>query len=190
MDSEQTGVSFIMSIFGIEFGDFIATLSLAFTCIIALIGGLYKIISSTKKFELSEEYKKEIISWYSQVSFVIEEILSSHDEQRKVEAVGKLSALIDIGRLYFPNTVKDDKSLKNKPLAHQGHRHIALSYLVRIYRVAKYKDIHEYQKEIIQWKKCFNSVIFFIVSPRDRLKKLKIYADIEVPLSTNDIFID
>ena len=175
-----------MSILGMDIGDIIAALSLALACITALVGGLYTVISSTKKFELAEEYKKELISWYSQVSFVIEEILASHDEQEKKEALGKLSALIDIGRLYFPNVIENDGLGKNKPLAHQGHRHIALGYLMRIYRIAKDEDFHEHQKEMTDLKKCFNSAVFSIVSPRDRLKKLKIYADIDAPPPTTD----
>ena len=183
----MTKAGLVMSIFGMGISDFIAALSFVLACITALIGGLYTIISNTKKFELAEEYKKELISWYSQVSFVIEEILASHDEQGKKEALGRLSALIDIGRLYFPNVIEDDGLGKNKPLAHQGHRHIALGYLMRIYRIARGEDFHEHQKEITDLKKCFNSTVFSIVSPRDRLKKLKIYADVDAPpLATDD----
>ena len=175
-----------MSILGMEIGDIIAMLSLALACITALIGGLYTIISSTKKFELAEEYKKELISWYSQVSFVIEEILASIDEQRKKEALGRLSALIDIGRLYFPNVIRNDGFGNNKPLAHQGYRHITLGYLMRIYRIASNENYHEHKKEITNLKKCFNSAIFTIVSPKDRLIKLKIYAGVDAPSLTTD----
>lgn len=167
-------------------GDIIALLTLVLGCITAIIGGVYTIVNNTKKFELAEDYKKELISWYSQVAFVIEKILSTDEKESKVENLGKLSALIDIGRLYFPNIIKDDGWGKDKPLAHQGHRHIALGYLVRIYRIVLYKDVHKHQKEITNLKKKFNSSVFAIISPRERLEKLKIYAKIDVPESTTD----
>lgn len=178
-----------MNIFGIGLSDVIAALSLAIACITALVGGLYTVISSTKKYELSEDYKKELISWYSQVSFVIEEILASCEEQKKKEALGKLSALIDIGRMYFPNVIRNDGFGDSKPSAHQGYRHIALDYLVWIYEISKIDTVNDGRNKIINIKKYFNSVVFDIVAPRSRLKKLKIYGNVEVPLLTReDIF--
>ena len=45
--------------------DYIAIVSIAVTTIISIVGGIYAVASNTKKFELAEAYKKEILDWYS-----------------------------------------------------------------------------------------------------------------------------
>lgn len=57
--------------------DYIAIVSIAVTTIIAIVGGIYAVASNTKKFELAEAYKKEILDWYSDTINVMISILSN-----------------------------------------------------------------------------------------------------------------
>ena len=168
-----------MTILGLEIGDFIAALVLAFIFLTALTGGIYAIVTNTKRLELSEAYKKELISWYNRVLFAISELFS--DAESKNRALGELSALIDVGRLYFPNVIRGDGYGDNLPIAHQGYRHVALSVLVRIYNIARFSDMEESRQEIENLRRQFNSIIFYIISPRERIKNLKLHASVIVP---------
>lgn len=55
-------------------GDLLTIISIVTTIIIAIIGGIYAVVTNTKKFELSEQYKKELLTWYEKVIFVISKI--------------------------------------------------------------------------------------------------------------------
>lgn len=45
----------------------IAIIGIVITVLIAIIGGIYAIITNTKKYELTENYRKELLQWYSSV---------------------------------------------------------------------------------------------------------------------------
>ena len=85
----------------------------------------------------------DIIQWTSICVAVLAELESevafsdtSHknsDEQTRLRALcHKLSALIDQGRMYFPNQAPETKG-GEKPPAYQGYRQVILTVLVRIY---------------------------------------------------------
>ena len=63
--------------------DYIAIVSIAVTTIIAIVGGIYAVASNTKKFELAEAYKKEILDWYSDTINVMISILSKVKNEKK-----------------------------------------------------------------------------------------------------------
>lgn len=90
--------------------DYIAIVSIAVTTIISIVGGIYAVASNTKKFELAEAYKKEILDWYSDTINVMISILSKVKNEKKDynDELSKLSAQIEIGRFYFPNINKRD----------------------------------------------------------------------------------
>jgi len=85
----------------------------------------------------------DIIRWTSECLEVLAEIQSklafsspSHNNSgEKADVKGqchRLSALIDQGRMYFPNQAPESKG-RDKPSAYQGQRQIILTVLVRIY---------------------------------------------------------
>lgn len=95
----------------------IAIIGIVVTVLIAVIGGIYKIVTSTKKYELTENYRKELLQWYTSVVEIMIRIIHSMESQeffsdefqpQKMEMLSRLSALTEIGRFYFPNVIKGD----------------------------------------------------------------------------------
>jgi len=93
-----------------EISDYIAIVSIAITTIISIVGGVYAVASNTKKFELAESYKKEILDWYSNTVIIMTSIISKIESENAdyKEELSLLSAQIEIGRFYFPNINKND----------------------------------------------------------------------------------
>lgn len=164
-----------------EISDLLAAISIGVSLIIALVGGVYAVITNTKKFELSEQYKNELLTWYGKVIFIISKLQSECEEHERINAISQLSALIEIGRFYFPNIDKKDGLGKEKPCAYQGYRHVALDFLVLIYEMANSKNIDKCRSKIEYMKRHFTSIVFQIVAPRKRIKNVKQYTNIAMP---------
>ena len=123
----------------------IAIIGIVVTVLIPVIGGIYKIVTSTKKYELTENYRKELLQWYTSVVEIMIRIIHSMESQeffsdefqpQKTEMLSRLSALTEIGRFYFPNVIKGDYFGHDKPSAYQGYRDICLEFLVYFYNTA------------------------------------------------------
>ena len=123
----------------------IAIIGIVVTILIPVIGGIYKIVTSTKKYELTENYRKELLQWYTSVVEIMIRIIHSMESQeffsdefqpQKMEMLSRLSALTEIGRFYFPNVIKGDYFGHDKPSAYQGYRDICLEFLVYFYNTA------------------------------------------------------
>lgn len=164
-----------------KISDLLTLVSIVVTIVIAVIGGTYAIITNTKRFELSEQYKNELLSWYGKVVFVISKLQGECNEKERNNALQELSALIEIGRFYFPNINKKDGFGKEKPLAYQGYRHVALDFLVLIYQMGNDTNISKCRKKIEYMERNFTSIVFEIVSPDKRIKSIKQYAKITMP---------
>ncbi len=167
--------------------DLIAVISLVITTIIALIGGLYALITNTKKFELSEQYKNELLTWYGKVIFTISKIQGECTGKERADTLQELSALIEIGRFYFPNIDKKDGFGKEKPCAYQGYRHVALDFLILIYEMGSEENIKKCREKIQYMERHFTSIVFKIVSPSNRIKNIKQYAKIVIPAAISII---
>ena len=67
----HTGKGFSMEYSHIGFvlspDSLIAIISILVTILIALVGGIYAIVTNTKKYELTECFRKELLDWYSAV---------------------------------------------------------------------------------------------------------------------------
>lgn len=171
--------------------DLLTLVSIAVTIIIAVIGGIYAIITNTKRFELSEQYKNELLSWYGKVVFVISKLQGECTGKERNNALQELSALIEIGRFYFPNINKKDGYGKEKPLAYQGYRHVALDFLVLIYQMGDDTNISKCREKIEYMERNFTSIVFEVVAPNDRIKNIKQYAKIIMPpqMSIEDFMV-
>lgn len=164
-----------------KISDLLALVSILVTIIIAVIGGIYAIITNTKRFELAEQYKNELLSWYGKVVFVICKLQGECSGKERNNTLQELSALIEIGRFYFPNINKKDDFGKEKPLAYQGYRHIALDFLILIYQMADDANISKCREKIEYMERNFTSIVFEVVSPNKRIKSIKQYAKITMP---------
>lgn len=59
----------------------IAIIGIVVTVLIPVIGGIYKIVTSTKKYELTENYRKELLQWYTSVVEIMIRIIHSMESQ-------------------------------------------------------------------------------------------------------------
>lgn len=162
-----------------ETTDYIAIISIAVTVIIAIVGGLYGIVTNTKKFELAEAYRKEILDWYSRTVNIMTIIISkidSNDRDYKNE-LSLLSAQIEIGRFYFPNINKKDGYGMQKPSAYQGYRNIILDFLVYFYDTAKREDAKKHIKALREFLRLYTSEVFDVIKPKERIRKVKRHSE-------------
>lgn len=169
-----------------KISDLLTLVSIVVTIIISVIGGVYAIITNTKRFELSEQYKNNLLSWYSKVMFIISKLEGEYSENERNDTLRELSALIEIGRFFFPNINKNDGFRKEKPKAYQGHTHAALGFLLDIYQMGDDENINENREKIDCMKRDFTSIVFEVISPNERIKSIKHYAKITIPEETSD----
>ena len=85
----------------------------------------------------------------------------------------RLSALTDRGRWFLPNITNNDHG-KEKPVAYQGHRQLALNCVVETFRIVSNFDCKEQapnkktQPQLINTKRDFVAEIQTILDPRKR----------------------
>jgi hypothetical protein len=97
---------------------------------------------------------------------------------KRDDYLARLSAIIDKGRLYFPNFVRDVIGTE-MPSAFRGHRHEILDRLVEIYDMIKVLDpanpaaIEAVRPELMHKKRAFVSQAQSAVEPNRRLLFLK-----------------
>lgn len=168
----------------------VAILGIAVTVLIAIIGGIYAIVTNTKKYELTEDYRKELLQWYSAVVDIMIKIIHclengnfSYPEfsGQKTTMLSQLSALTEVGRFYFPNVIKKDDLGKQKPSAYQGYRHINLEFMLHFYQVASNSVDNRSTALLWRLERNFTSVIFDMVEPRKRNRDYAKYLAITIP---------
>lgn len=177
-----------------QVADYISIISIAVTVVIAIIGGVYAIVTNSKKYELAEQYKEELLTWYEKVVKMIIQLIfickggkSDENDTKRFAILSELSSLIEVGRFYFPNIDKKDNFGKHKPYAYRGYRHIALEFLVYIYEIGMRDDFYRRESAIYSLERQFTSIVYEFVKPDVRHKKLKKYTDIVMP---NDMAIE
>ncbi|WP_343210100.1 hypothetical protein [Anaerolentibacter hominis] len=180
----------MITISGFSADTIIAILGLAATIVIAIVGGIYAIITNTKKYELTENYRKELLNWYTSVADVMIQLIHFPQDnnfsrpefilQRK-ELLSSLSSLTEVGRFYFPNVIKNDNFGMYKPSAYQGYRHINLEFLLYFYQLASKEDYKKYTSLLWKLERQFTSVIFDMIEPRKRNKEYSKYLALVIP---------
>lgn len=160
------------------------------TILIAAIGGIYAIITNTKKYELTENYRKELLQWYSTVVELMIKIIhyaecgkfsSPEFSAQRTDMLAQLSALTEVGRFYFPNVRKGNSHGSQKPSAYQGFRHINLDYMLYFYRVASEEGAGGNIPLLWKLDRMFTSVIFDMIEPRKRNRQYAKYLEITIP---------
>lgn len=135
--------------------------------LISILALVYTYKSNTKRFELADQYKKDLLNWYQDTIRILLNIrgrvASGRFDWSKNDLLFSLSAQIEIGRFFLPN-YQTSKG-KDEPLAYQGNRHPALDCLVNVYTELKHpkqKDTNEYIKRM---QMRYTSVMFKIIEP-------------------------
>lgn len=168
----------------------VALVGLVITIVIATIGGIYAIVTNTKKYELSECYRKELLDWYTKtvqvmvalIHHIRSSVLTQADcKAKKTELLSQLSAQIETGRFYFPNIVKKDGYGEEKPSAYQGRRQLVLEYLIHFYRVASTEECKNGIATLKNMERRFTSTLFDIINPKMQNKLHSKYTGIPLP---------
>lgn len=152
-----------------EIRDFISLISL----FVAICAILYTIISNierskTKKYELTYQYFNDMLLWHKEVIGVLtllnlpSEDLETNEHKRLLT---NLSALIEVGRFYFPNVCKDDGFGEKKPTAYRGYRDIVLDLLVFSYKIYERNDYYKYGNHTEALRRSFTSRVFEHLDP-------------------------
>lgn len=169
-------------------------IGIAVSLLIAIVSGIYAIITNTKKYELTERYRQEILQWYtSAVNLMIKIINYSETEiffkpdfsSQRIEMLSELSSLIEVGRFYFPNVIKGDNYGDKKPAAYQGYRDINLEFLIYFYRTASKSTDSKCTELLWELERRYTSAIFNLVNPRKRNKDYTRYLAITIPEGTS-----
>lgn len=178
----------------------VAIVGIIIMVLIAIIGGIYAIITNTKKYELTENYRKELLRWYSSVVDLMIKIIhysengeffSSKFMPQQTDMLSQLSALIEVGRFYFPNIIKDDYYGIQKPSPYQGYRHINLEFLLHFYRVASQASDNRHVALLWNLERNFTAIIFDMIEPRKRIHDYSKYLALTIPEGkTIEDFID
>ena len=176
--------------FALSTENILALLGIVVTVVISTIGAIYAIITNTKKYELTENYRCELLSWYKSVVETMIKIIhycesgEFYTEQflnEKTKLLSRLSSLTEIGRFYFPNVIKDDNFGAEKPVAYQGYRHINLEFLLNFYFIASKEPNSKTIMLLWNLERQFTSFMFDMIKPRKRNKEYSKYLSIVIP---------
>lgn len=145
-----------------------------FSLCVAIFAAIYTLLSNTKKFELTYLHYKEISTWHAQVveTLIALKLLPESNKENKTQLLVKLSALIESGRLYFPNILKHDDFGMEKPLAYQGYRNIVLDFLVYSYQLFEKDNYTRYTQHAEILQRLFTSHIYEFLKPSYFNKKI------------------
>ena len=155
------------------------------------IAAVYTLVTNTKKYELTENYRCELMEWYKLVVQNMIEVIhlcemniinANEFRTEKVKMLSQLSSLMEIGRFYFPNVLKNDSFGSEKPKAYQGYRHINLEFIICFYDIVKQKDISKDDiGQLWDLEREFTSFMFDMIKPRKRNKDYTKYLSITIP---------
>lgn len=150
----------------------------AVSIILSVGGGIWAAFTSTKKYELTENLKAELMQWYSETVGIMIEVLHLIQNEAENEAfytkkndlLCRLSAQIEIGRFYFPNLDRKNGHGSEKPAAYRGYRNLVLEYLMHFYRQASASDCKQRLYNLWELERGFTSKIFELINPAKRNK--------------------
>lgn len=150
--------------------------------LIALAAFTYSYLSNTKKYELTSQYRIEVLTWYEKTIELLILLRSIAKDQNanqslREECLAKLSSQIEIGRFYFPNVDKYDGFGDEKPSAYKGYRNLMLEFLVMSYQIFAKQDAYRYVKHAEELQRHFTSHLFEVLDPRQYLKHTKKYTE-------------
>ncbi len=146
---------------------------------------LYSYFNNSKKYELSNDYRREILNWFGKTLIIMKEAESLDQEsiEKKNQLLVKLSTQIDIGRFYFPNIDKGDGKGQNEPAAYKGYRNVVIDTLVFYYSLLNRPDSSEQIERLISLQRIYTSYVFEQLNPKDYLKQIKKHTEQNVFIS-------
>jgi len=152
--------------------DYIALGSL----IISVIAIIISIITNTKKYELTGTQRAEILDWYYKVTenlISLRLYISQNKDFDKERYLSELSALIELGRFYFPNINNKSGYGNEKSSAYRGLRDVTLEFLVYSFDICQKNNASEYIAHLEQLQKLFTSRVYDMLEPQKYRKMIK-----------------
>ena len=148
-----------------------------------------EIDQQTQIVALNREYHSELRAWadgaveaLTSAIFLCDlrdDCISDSDFRlRKLGVKEQLSALIDRGRFFFPNTLPDTHG-QVKPAAYRGFRPQALDHLVHSYEILRRLESrpvdanHSHRGDLWHLRKLFVSDLQQVLNPKEREAELK-----------------
>ena len=134
----------------------------------------YAYFTNTKRYELSSGYRAEILKWYSETLLILKKAKTAASEKDKkaiCELSDELSAKIDVGRFYFPNSQRGDGKGERNPSAYQGYRNVVLDTLVHFHFVLNNGSNDEQGHYLNQLTRIYTSQVFDQLNPRKFIKQ-------------------
>jgi hypothetical protein len=136
---------------------------------------IYSYVTNTKKYELTRQYRTEVLGWYSETINILLRLKTEarsgfKDDELKLDLLCRLSAKIEIGRFYFPNIDKGDGFGKDKPLAYRGYRNLMLDFLVFSYQIFEREDAAKYIDHATALQRHFTSHLYETMDPRSFIR--------------------
>lgn len=154
-----------------DLSDYIAISSV----LIAVAAFIYTFLTNTSKYEFTSQYRSEILTWYSEtVEVLIRLKLEANDgftdAPLKRDLLSKLSAKIEVGRIYFPNILDNNSYGRDRSYGYQGHRNLVMDFLVYSYRIFV-QDKKSYSIPHVEaLQRHFTSIIIETLDPWSFLK--------------------
>ncbi len=160
--------------------------------IIAIGALVYSWASNTKKYEVTDQYRKNVLIWYEEVIKILITLRMSIEASKltdkdKIDLLSNLSAQIEIGRFFFPNINKGNSYGQNKPLPYRGYRHIVLEFVVMEFNLFKKEDAKKYLLHAVELQRQFTAHIFELLDPVGFNKSIHRFTDVTFG---NDIILE
>lgn len=162
---------------GLTIDNIIAIVAIIVPVVVSSIAAVYTLVTSTRKYELTQNYRIEIMDWYRTSVKILTDIIhycqvgifdSPNFIEKKTELLSQLSSAIEVGKFYFPNVIKGDSYGQEKMEAYQGYRHICLEFLYYFYVSASNEITAESIDKMWKLEKGFTSFLFKMIDPRVR----------------------
>lgn len=141
----------------------------------------YRVSRPEKKYELENSYRRQILDWCFESSMLLIRMrlhIEEKEQRPPIEDLAHLSALIDLGRFYFPN-ISTGRG-QYKPHAFQGIRDVIIDLLVWSYQVCYFNPLKKYTSHLITLQRYFISEVFFRLGKNDFLKSVEKFTGLKL----------
>ncbi len=139
--------------------------------------------SATEKendFRARQQYNAEVRSWANECTTALSDAVymacrDRADQQTRDRTIAALSALLEQGRLFFPNNPLASPGGETRAPAHPGHRPRILDWLVyslRICAMSTPAEDEEAEDILKRLQAGFTGDVQYVLDPRDPLSKM------------------
>lgn len=157
-------------------GAIITNIIAGIALLVAILTFIYTWKMNTKKYELSETLRREILDWYDRCIFVLVLLRKSLEtgqinDEKYLKLNATLYSLTELGRFYFPNYNRNKgKGIRNSE-AYKGNRPLLIDLLIESYKITSLQSKEllnnkdYFISELKKYQKGFTSELFVLIDP-------------------------